>query len=253
MQTIAVIALKGGSGKTTVATHLALAAHLRGLDTLVADLDRQRSAYNILDYRVADGPACVISTGATLMAAQFAAVGLKKQLMIIDTPAGAVEDVSEAVVLADLAVLVVRPTLLDLSGLAPSLSLVRQMNKPSLVVMNQAPPAREEIESPLVRRALRALDYMCAPVAPAILRTRTVFQTALETGRSAEETLGHRRRRRDRRALGLRGGRAGGARGTGGALTRTRSGVRPPWRAWPVPSARARRRRGAGRGSPTRP
>ena len=50
MQTIAVIALKGGSGKTTVATHLALAAHLRGLDTLVADIDRQRSAYNILDY-----------------------------------------------------------------------------------------------------------------------------------------------------------------------------------------------------------
>ena len=58
----------------------------------------------------------MISTGATLMAAQFAAVGLKKQLMIIDTPAGAVEDVSEAVVLADLAVLVVRPTLLGPLG-----------------------------------------------------------------------------------------------------------------------------------------
>ncbi len=187
MQTIAVIALKGGSGKTTVATHLAIAAHLRGLDVLIADIDRQRSAYNILDSRAADGPACVISTGATLMAAKFAAVGLKKQLMIIDTPAGAVEDVSEAVVLADLAVLVVRPTLLDLSGLAPSLSLVRRMSKPALVVMNQAPTAREGTESPLVRRALRALDYMCAPVAPSILRTRTVYQTALETGRSAEE------------------------------------------------------------------
>ena len=188
MQTVAVIALKGGSGKTTVATHLALAAHLRGLDVLVADIDRQRSAYNIFGSRAADGPPCVISAGATLLAAQFAAVGLKKQLMIIDTPAGAVEDVSEAVVLADLAVLVVRPTLLDLSGLAPSLSLVRKMNKPALVVMNQAPTAREGMESPLVRRALKALDYMCAPVAPAILRTRTIYQTALETGRSAEET-----------------------------------------------------------------
>jgi chromosome partitioning protein len=188
LQTIAVIALKGGSGKTTVASHLAVAAHLRGQDVLVADLDRQRSIYNILDARDAEGPACVIATGATLMAAQFAAVGLKKQLMIIDTPAGAVEDVSEAVVLADLAVLVVRPTLLDLSGLAPSLSLVRRMKKPCLVVMNQAPAAREGTESPLVRRALKALDYMCAPVAPSILRTRTAFQTALETGRSAEET-----------------------------------------------------------------
>jgi len=187
LRTIAVIALKGGSGKTTVATHLALAAHLRGQDVMVADIDRQRSAYNVLESRAADGPACVIAASATLMAAQFAAVGLKKQLMIIDTPAGAVEDVSEAVVLADLAVLVCRPTLLDLSGLAPSLSLVRKMAKPALVVMNQAPVAREGTESPLVRRALRALDYMCAPVAPSILRTRTMFQTALETGRSAEE------------------------------------------------------------------
>lgn len=188
MQTAAVIALKGGSGKTTVATHLALAAHLRGLDVLVADIDRQRSAYNVLESREASGPTCVIAASSTLLAAQFAAVGLKKQLMIIDTPAGAVEDVTEAVVLADLAVLVVRPTLLDLSGLAPSLSLVRRMKKPALVVMNQAPTAREGMESPLVRRALKALDYMCAPVAPSILRTRTVFQTALETGRSAEET-----------------------------------------------------------------
>lgn len=188
MQTIAVIALKGGSGKTTVATHLAIAAHLRGLDVLVADIDRQRSAYNVLESREASGPAHVIAASSTLLAAQFAAVGLKKQLMIIDTPAGAVEDVSEAVVLADLAVLVVRPTLLDLSGLAPSLSLVRKMNKPALVVMNQAPTAREGMESPLVRRALKALDYMCAPIAPSILRTRTAFQTALETGRSAEET-----------------------------------------------------------------
>ncbi|HEY1427849.1 MAG TPA: AAA family ATPase [Caulobacteraceae bacterium] len=187
MQTIAVIALKGGSGKTTVATHLAIAAYLRRQDVLVADIDRQRSAYNILDTREADGPACVIATGATLLAAQFAAVGLKKQLMVIDTPAGLVEEVSEAVVLADLVVLVVRPTLLDLSGLAPSLSLVRKMGKPALVVVNQAPTPREGTESPLVRRALKALDYMCAPVAPSILRMRTVFQTALETGRSAEE------------------------------------------------------------------
>ena len=187
MQTIAVIALKGGSGKTTVATHLAFAAHLRGLDTLVADIDRQRSAYNVLAWREAPGPACVVSTGPTLMAAKFAAVGVRKQLMIVDTPAGAVEDVSEAVVLADLAVLVVRPTLLDLSGLAPSLSLVRKMGKPALVVMNQAPTAREGIESPLVRRALKALDYMGAPTAPSILRTRTIYQVALETGRSAEE------------------------------------------------------------------
>ena len=88
------IALKGGSGKTTVATHLALAAHLRGLDTLVIDIDPQRSAENILSSRPDQGPACVTATGATLMAAKFAAISARRELLIIDTAAGALEDVS---------------------------------------------------------------------------------------------------------------------------------------------------------------
>jgi chromosome partitioning protein len=184
---MAVIALKGGSGKTTVATHLALAAHRRGLDTLVVDIDPQRSTQSLLASRADPGPDCVVSTGPKLMSAQYAALGLRKQLLIIDTAAGAVEDVSEAIVLADLAVMVVRPTLLDLAGLAPTLNIVRRLNKPAIVVVNQAPPAREGIESPLVKRALRGLEYLRAPVAPAIVRARTIYQTALETGRSAEE------------------------------------------------------------------
>ncbi|HZZ89046.1 MAG TPA: AAA family ATPase [Caulobacteraceae bacterium] len=185
---MAVIALKGGSGKTTLATHLALAAHLRGVDTLVADIDPQRSAENVLSARAADGPAYLATTGAKLMSAQFAAVGLGKQLFIVDTPAGSVEDVSEAIVLADLTVMVVRPTLLDLAGLARTFMVVRKLGKPSIVVMNQAPVARGGVEPPLVKRALRGLDYMKAPLAPVIVRARSVYQTALETGRSAEES-----------------------------------------------------------------
>jgi chromosome partitioning protein len=185
---VAVIALKGGSGKTTVATHLALAAHLRGIDVLVADSDPQHSAQDVLSQRVGGGPDVVAASGPKLMSAQFAAVGLKKQLFIIDTAAGAVEDVSEAIVLADLAIMVVRPTLMDLAGLARTLSIVRRLGKPQLAVLNQAPIAREGIEPPLVKRALRGLEYMKVPVAPTIMRARSVYQTALETGRSAEET-----------------------------------------------------------------
>lgn len=188
MRTLAVIALKGGSGKTTVATHLALAAHLRGHDTLVADIDPQRSSHDVLGAREATGPACVTTSGRKLLSAQIAAAGLKKRLLIIDTPAGAVEDVSEALVLADLSIMVVRPTLLDLAGLARTLSIVRRLGKPSIVVINQAPVARESIEAPLVKRALRALEYMQAPVAPVIVRSRAIYQTALERGRSVEET-----------------------------------------------------------------
>lgn len=187
MRTIAVISLKGGSGKTTVATHLALAAHRRGVDALVVDIDPQHSAKDVLGAREIPGPDCIVSTGPKLMAAQFAAVGLHKQLMIIDTPAGAVEDVGEAIVLADYAVMVVRPTLLDLAGLVRTLTMVRRLGKPSTVVVNQAPIAREGSEAPVVKRALRGLEYMQAPLAPVILRGRAIYQTALETGRSVEE------------------------------------------------------------------
>ena len=188
MRTLAVIALKGGSGKTTVATHLALAAHLRGLKTLLVDIDPQASSHEVLSARQGPGPECITSSGSKLMAAQLAAVGLKKDLMLIDTAAGAVEDVSEAIVLADAAVMVVRPTLLDIAALARTLAIVRKLHKPSTVVVNQAPVAREGVEAPVVKRALRALEYMRLPIAPVILRARSIYQTAVETGRSAEET-----------------------------------------------------------------
>lgn len=188
MRTLAVVSLKGGSGKTTVAAHLALAAHLRGLEVLVADIDPQHSIADVLSARQADGPACLTTSAAGLLSAQFAAVGAGKDMMIIDTAAGQLEDASEALVLADFAVLVVRPTLLDLAGLARTLKLVNRIGKPVTVVVNQAPVMREENEPPMVKRALSALAYMKAPLSPVILRSRVIYQTALERGRSVEET-----------------------------------------------------------------
>lgn len=187
MKTLAVIALKGGSGKTTVATHLALAAHLRGLDTLLVDIDPQFSARDILGAREQPGPSCVTASGPNVLAAQFGALADQRDLMIIDTAAGGIEAASEAVVVADLVIMVVRPTLIDISGLARTLLLVRKLGKPSTVIVNQAPVPRESVEAPLVKRAMKGLDYMQAPVAPVILRSRSIYQTALERGRSAEE------------------------------------------------------------------
>lgn len=187
LRTMAIVALKGGSGKTTIATHLAIAAHLRGFDTLVVDTDVQRSSSEVLGAREGPGPACMAVSGARLLATQIEAARLRKDLLIIDTPAGALEDVSEAIVLSDLAVMVVRPTLLDIAALARTVGIVWRLRKPSVVVVNQAPTARNGIEPPLMQRALRALNYMKLPIASTIVRARAIYQTALETGRSAEE------------------------------------------------------------------
>jgi chromosome partitioning protein len=187
MRTIAVIALKGGSGKTTLAVHVALAAYLRGRKTLLVDIDPQRSASEVLSARAVAGPAFASAEANEVFQAQIAAVGAGIDALVIDTAAGAVEDAGQAIVLADLALLVVRPTLLDIAAMVRTLDVVRRLGKPFLVVVNQAPVGRGGIEPPAVRRALRALEFMRLPLAPVLMRNRAAYQTAVETGRSVEE------------------------------------------------------------------
>jgi chromosome partitioning protein len=56
-----------------------------------------------------------------------------------------------------------------------------------MIVLNQAPVTRNGAEPPLVKKAHEALRLMRLPVAPTILRSRTAYQQALESGCSAEE------------------------------------------------------------------
>jgi chromosome partitioning protein len=187
MQTIALVARKGGCGKTTVAVHLALAAWLRGLHVLLADVDPQLSATEALRERRGLGPSLVTTIPSKLYALQMNAVREGMDLMIIDTAAGMPEDHAHAVVLADLSLVVVRPSFLDLAAAIESVAMIRRVKKPVLMLVNQAPPARDGIEPPTVRRALKALAVLGQPIAPTLLRSRITYQSALETGRSAEE------------------------------------------------------------------
>ena len=187
MRTIAVIGRKGGSGKTTIAVHLAVGLHLRGRRTVVADIDPQRSALEVLRARQDDGPMAIASAGPKLFTLQVDMARAGNDAMVIDTPAVLEEDVAQAVVLADLALLVVRPTFLDLAAAVRTSDIVRRMRKPGLVVLSQAPPARGASEAPAVVRATEALRLLRLPVAPSVIRARAAYQTVVEGGRSTEE------------------------------------------------------------------
>jgi chromosome partitioning protein len=187
MRTIAVIARKGGSGKSTVALHLALAAHIRGRTVLIADTDAQRSTSQVLKGRQGPRPEQVETSGAELFALQRSAAKSDVQLMVIDTPSVVEDEIAHAVVAADLCLLVIRPTFLDLAAAIQTAEIVRRLRKPTLVVLNQAPSQRAGAEAPAVKRALEALQLLRLPAIPSILRARMSFQSALETGRSVEE------------------------------------------------------------------
>lgn len=187
MRSVAVIGRKGGSGKTTIAVHLAIGFHLRGRRTTLADTDPQRSSIEVLKARRAPGPEAIATAGPKLFALKTGLIRAGAEALVIDTPAVLEEEVAHAVVLADLALLVVRPTFLDLAAAAHTADIIRRLRKPGLVVLNQAPAAREAIEPPMVKRSIEALRLLRLPVAPVVVRSRAAYQTVLEAGGSVEE------------------------------------------------------------------
>lgn len=187
MRTVAVIGRKGGSGKTTIASHLAIGLYLRGRRALMADCDPQQSAIEVLKSRQGPGPEAVASCAEKLAALKASAVNAGYDALVIDTPAVLQEETEQAVMAADLAILVVRPTFLDLTAAVHTTTIIRQLRRPGLVVMNQAPVARENIEPPVVKRAVEALTLLRMPIAPVVIRGRAAYQSVLESGRSVEE------------------------------------------------------------------
>jgi chromosome partitioning protein len=187
MRTVAVIGRKGGSGKTTLAVHLAIGFHRRGRATVLADADPQRSSIEVLKARRAPGPEAIATAGPKLFALKTTVMRGGAQALVIDTAAVLEEEVAHAVVLADLVLLVVRPTFLDLAAAAQTADIIRRLRRPGLVVLNQAPVARESVEPPMVKRSIEALRLLRLPVAPVVVRSRAAYQTVLESGASVEE------------------------------------------------------------------
>ena len=86
MKTIALIAQKGGVGKTTIAVNLAVAA---GIPTVLFDLDQQESAVVWADRRKSESPHVEFLTERRLADGLKAAAQGNYGLAILDTPPAA--------------------------------------------------------------------------------------------------------------------------------------------------------------------
>ncbi len=110
MIAVLVANIKGGCGKTTIATHLAAAYAGAGLSTVLADVDRQRSSLGWVDRRP--------SSAATLFgidwAKDFTSAPKGTQRLVIDAPAALkTKQIEDLVKLADVIVLPVLPSAFD--------------------------------------------------------------------------------------------------------------------------------------------
>ncbi|MBI5162820.1 MAG: ParA family protein [Magnetospirillum sp.] len=110
MHSVLVGNLKGGCGKTTIATHIAAAFAARGLRTAVGDCDRQRSSLSWLKHRPATLPP-ILGLDWVKEAGEIPK-GL--QALVIDAPAAMHhKDVEELIALADTVVVPVLPGAFD--------------------------------------------------------------------------------------------------------------------------------------------
>lgn len=178
MKTLTVLSRKGGAGKTTVSLSLAMAARQAGLKVVVADIDPLHSAGEVLRLRPEAHTLLIETTAAKLFIAQEVCAKNRYDLLIVDTPPAPQGDVVLAINAADLCIAVARPTALDLAAVRQSLTLLRRMRAPGLVVLNQCPPARSGVESGFVQHAVQALQLAGLPLASSLLRSRAAYQHA---------------------------------------------------------------------------
>lgn len=187
MNVIAVVAQKGGTGKSMVSANLAVAASREGRKTLIADMDPQGSTVDWARSRVAQTPAVIPLKASALHATRFAAENAGVDLMIIDTRSSSLNDSIEAAKSADLTLVVVRPTMVDLRAIATTVGALRPLRLPAAFVINQAPAQRMRQEPATVSEAIKLLLGYGLPIAPVGLRQRQIYQTSFARGLAAVE------------------------------------------------------------------
>lgn len=183
MQTVVIVSQKGGTGKTTIAIHLAVAAERAGKPAVVIDLDPQASAAAWRDLREAEGPAVESVQPARLVATLKAAAGAGAQFAVIDTPARSENAALEAVRAADLALIPCRPGFFDTAAMSFTANLLKLAGKPGFVVFSQVPTRADT----LLAEVTDALGTYGLTPAPAAIHLRAAYSHAIPGGQSAQE------------------------------------------------------------------
>ncbi len=183
MDTIAVVAEKGGVGKTTLSLSLAVAAAQAGRRVAVIDLDPQATASKWTDRREAEMPWVVATHAARLSAALDQAREQGVDFVVIDTPPHSGADATEAARRADVVLVPVEPHLFTLETVPKLADLLKLAgNPPVLFVVNKAATQGREAE--------HAADFIRGQgfdVAPVVLHTRAAHRHAGNVGLAACE------------------------------------------------------------------
>lgn len=188
MDVVAIASRKGGSGKTTLAGHIAVQAERTGAGPVaLIDVDPQGSLASWWNER-RDLTPLFVQSAIDRLDADVAALrqhGIK--LLVIDTPPVLTSTISEVVRVADLVAIPTRPSPHDIRSVGATVELVQHLGKPVIFVVNAA-TARARITNEAVTILSRF-----GTLAPVIIHQRVAFASSMIDGRTVMEIPGETR------------------------------------------------------------
>ncbi|WP_062099405.1 ParA family partition ATPase [Caulobacter sp. CCH5-E12] len=184
MQTVAIVSQKGGAGKTTLALHLATAAHAAGIVSLILDADPQATASRWSQWRDGAEPDVIDCASPPLLAKKLdQAAELGAELAVIDTPPHADSMSAAACRVADLILVPCRPRAFDLDAIQTTADLVKASGKPGFVVFMAGPQRAIH----LYKEAAEIVAGFGLAIAPVVLSERAAYHHATGAGKTAQE------------------------------------------------------------------
>ena len=181
MKVISLLSQKGGSGKTTIAVHLAVTAMSKSHKVLLIDADPQKSVEAWFDSREHKQPDLVIAAAADIPPILEAAKN-EIDYVIIDTMPHTSSAASLIGQISDLIVIPCQPTPFDIAAIKNTINIVKARNKKSIIVMSRAPHRAPEIEE--TKMLLKTHDV---DIFPGVISDRRSYFRAVTQGLSVNE------------------------------------------------------------------
>ena len=186
MKVLAVLSQKGGVGKTTLATSLAVAAEADGKSVALIDLDPQATASFWHDTRASNGgketPAVVSIQPVRLPAVLKAAEEQGTDLVIIDGAAVQREIAYDAAAVSDFVLVPTKPAVFDIKSMTETIKAVQQHNKPLAIVLNMIAPTGVENTD-----AFDAAQVLGVEICPVTVGNRKAFFRSQGEGLAVQE------------------------------------------------------------------